>query len=259
MEALIPRDDLPDTLSVYQHGSVHPTQYKRVLPHYSKHGRPSFTPSQGVGMRPRSSAILNLPDPDTFVFSAHSTVARSAFTFRGECGRVVAKYPHPTCGAHRRSHHEGVVYHHFPSHLADHTPTPLDDVATNPPRVIPSGVGPKKGGKIKKVCRAIARAVKEAATASTLEAPPPRDACDRMGPRMVVVPPVVPKFFGYYIPAGVESLAGHPACGPEGRCATQWPAPIILMEDCGSPIELATMPEHPRYVLSLSLVSTVSL
>ncbi|RPD61825.1 hypothetical protein L227DRAFT_574304 [Lentinus tigrinus ALCF2SS1-6] len=168
------------------------------------------------------------------------------FTFRQEHGRVVAKFPHPTCGAHQRIHKEGMVYGAFPFHLSEYARLKVDDDDGQPAPVIPERSAPKKGGKLKQVCRAIGRAIKDAATSSTLEAPPPRDACDRMRPRMVTVPPIVPKFFGYYIPVEVPSLSCHPTCGPWGTCPIRWPQPILLMEDCGSPIDLGETPERYR-------------
>ena len=257
-EARLGVDDLPDVLDVFEHGSITPVRYKRVRPAFGRHGRPSFFPSQGMGMRPRSSAILHLPDPSTLVRSAHSSVARSAFTFRGECGRVVAKYPHPNCGSHSRIHREGIVYEAFPAGLGNFNRVAMRDVAIESSRVIPPPSVPRRGGKLRRACQAIARALKDVATASPLDAPRPGGESDRMATRKALIPPVVPKYFGYYIPANADALRGHPDCGPNGTCSTDWPLPIILMEDCGSPIELHQMNERHRYVSPLvRLISQV--
>ncbi|KAI0634601.1 hypothetical protein C8Q77DRAFT_1056000 [Trametes polyzona] len=54
--------------------------------------------------------------------------------------------------------------------------------------------------------------------------------------------PVVPRFYGLYVPvdaAGRMLYGTHPECDGyvHADCKVEWPSPILLMEDCGVPID----------------------
>ncbi|KAM5546094.1 hypothetical protein V8D89_000220 [Ganoderma adspersum] len=56
----------------------------------------------------------------------------------------------------------------------------------------------------------------------------------------VPVGAIAPKFFGYYLPIdadGMPSKASHPKCSEERPCDVEWASPILLMEECGSPVK----------------------
>ncbi|KAI1792708.1 hypothetical protein LXA43DRAFT_1180799 [Ganoderma leucocontextum] len=56
----------------------------------------------------------------------------------------------------------------------------------------------------------------------------------------VPVGAIAPKFFGYYLPVNDEGKPmrkRHPSCTEERPCNVQWASPILLMEECGSPVE----------------------
>ncbi|RPD76546.1 hypothetical protein L226DRAFT_611892 [Lentinus tigrinus ALCF2SS1-7] len=53
-------------------------------------------------------------------------------------------------------------------------------------------------------------------------------------------PPVVPRFYGYYLPIGDDDTLicnTHSKCKEDGKCEVDWPSRILLVEECGTPIE----------------------
>ncbi|KAI0761349.1 hypothetical protein BD413DRAFT_486168 [Trametes elegans] len=51
---------------------------------------------------------------------------------------------------------------------------------------------------------------------------------------------VVPKFFGYYLPVNERGDVldnHHDNCSEDNPCDVDWPSPILLMEECGNPVE----------------------
>ncbi|KAI0329811.1 hypothetical protein GY45DRAFT_841765 [Cubamyces sp. BRFM 1775] len=51
---------------------------------------------------------------------------------------------------------------------------------------------------------------------------------------------IVPKFFGYYLPIdedGDMAEVHHPNCDERNPCTVNVPSPILLMEECGTPVE----------------------
>ncbi|PIL28838.1 hypothetical protein GSI_08883 [Ganoderma sinense ZZ0214-1] len=56
----------------------------------------------------------------------------------------------------------------------------------------------------------------------------------------VPVGAIAPKFFGYYLPVDADGLpmkGYHPECTEERPCDVKWASPILLMEECGNPVE----------------------
>ena len=56
----------------------------------------------------------------------------------------------------------------------------------------------------------------------------------------VPVGAIAPKFFGYYLPVdadGKVSKGSHPKCSEERPCDVEWASPILLVEECGSPVK----------------------
>ncbi|KAH9848142.1 hypothetical protein C2E23DRAFT_740262 [Lenzites betulinus] len=61
----------------------------------------------------------------------------------------------------------------------------------------------------------------------------------------------LPQFYGLYVPVdaqGRRMCGEHPDCDGylNADCAVEWPSPILLMEDCGVPIEVAGMDQAQR-------------
>ncbi|KAH9903248.1 hypothetical protein C8Q73DRAFT_633651 [Cubamyces lactineus] len=51
---------------------------------------------------------------------------------------------------------------------------------------------------------------------------------------------IVPKFFGYYLPIDADgdmAEVHHPKCDERKPCTVNVPSPILLMEECGTPVE----------------------
>ncbi|KAI9060027.1 hypothetical protein FKP32DRAFT_1578835 [Trametes sanguinea] len=51
---------------------------------------------------------------------------------------------------------------------------------------------------------------------------------------------IVPKFYGYYVPVdedGNMQDRHHDNCDETDPCRVDWPSPILLMEECGNPVE----------------------
>ncbi|KAI0704180.1 hypothetical protein C8T65DRAFT_741144 [Cerioporus squamosus] len=56
----------------------------------------------------------------------------------------------------------------------------------------------------------------------------------------VPVSAIAPKFYGYHLPVddkGKVQLNEHKTCSEEHPCRVEWPSPILLMEECGNPVE----------------------
>ena len=70
---------------------------------------------------------------------------------------------------------------------------------------------------------------------------------------------VVPNFYGFYVPVDskgrrLDCRARHTACDGylQAGCAVDWPSPILLMEDCGMPVELQGMKKAERSAIYLT-------
>ncbi|KAI0752590.1 hypothetical protein C8Q80DRAFT_1147148 [Daedaleopsis nitida] len=64
---------------------------------------------------------------------------------------------------------------------------------------------------------------------------------------------IVPKFYGYYLPVdekGQVRKTQHTSCSEDHPCKVEWPSPILLMEECGKPVEPAKFTADQRYVRS---------
>ncbi|KAH9903253.1 hypothetical protein C8Q73DRAFT_45000 [Cubamyces lactineus] len=64
-----------------------------------------------------------------------------------------------------------------------------------------------------------------------------------------VFPALVPKFFGFYAPAaenGSPIYREHSNCGRDDTCQTTWPTHILLLEECGKPIDPHSMSREER-------------
>ncbi|RPD68065.1 hypothetical protein L226DRAFT_541062 [Lentinus tigrinus ALCF2SS1-7] len=62
-------------------------------------------------------------------------------------------------------------------------------------------------------------------------------------------PAIVPKFYGYYgaVEADGSLYDGrHRHCDEDDECLVSWPTRILLVEECGSPIEPRDLPRNER-------------
>ncbi|RPD64347.1 hypothetical protein L227DRAFT_325989 [Lentinus tigrinus ALCF2SS1-6] len=153
----------------------------------------------------------------------HSTVFRAPFVLELDRGSgavsrvsVAVKTTSAECGAHYMLHQEAVMYSTFPADLMD---------ANGPDS--PSGIraaAPEAQEDMPADDVALAK-TDQRNVASTEENRPP---------------PVVPRFYGYYLPIGDDDTLicnTHSKCKEDGKCEVDWPSRILLVEECGTPIE----------------------
>ena len=71
----------------------------------------------------------------------------------------------------------------------------------------------------------------------------------------VPVGAIVPKFFGFYEPVTDPARRSgvHRGCSENRPCSVDWMSPILLMEECGEPVEPRKFTADQRYVPLLSL------
>ncbi|KAI1792710.1 hypothetical protein LXA43DRAFT_1073628 [Ganoderma leucocontextum] len=275
----IPADELPDDIIVHDaHDLPYPVRYVRVTPLAKgprQYAVPARDPAETSPLR-RVAQVHLANDNHISTSNAHSTVFRAPLALPVAAGsevatrvRVVAKTPAPACGSHRQLHQEARMYHAFPRELAERsTRNRLDGSlqqcevrrSQQSPRPVTGSAGPegcspgvqKRKTSWREQLSKFKRKPKKSEVEKRLEvearaAKPllPRDADQvPLGPlKSLDVPPVVPKFFGYYLllkPDGrvfFELSEAHGECGEDGTCGVAWPPAILLIEDCGDPIQ----------------------
>ncbi|KAL7284759.1 hypothetical protein ACG7TL_002066 [Trametes sanguinea] len=90
------------------------------------------------------------------------------------------------------------------------------------------------------------------AAAPPVSATKPAPASSTTVQRTEVMPAVVPKFFGFYVPVlpnGEVFRESHErSCGRynDATCSVDWPTPILLVEECGTPIDPWYMEREQR-------------
>ncbi|TBU30409.1 hypothetical protein BD311DRAFT_659140 [Dichomitus squalens] len=65
----------------------------------------------------------------------------------------------------------------------------------------------------------------------------------------VPVGAITPKFFGFYLPVDKEGkfmMKRHAGCSEDEPHAVEWASPILLMEECGTPVEPAEFTADQR-------------
>ncbi|KAH9924993.1 uncharacterized protein BXZ73DRAFT_79122 [Epithele typhae] len=184
--------------------------------------------------------------------------------------RVVAKTPGPACSAHAQLAREARLYDALPARLTERH-TVLLNGAREPVAIVEHERGSQMvlEEDVVLVERHTARALlRRAATQkerAAAEAPPQKGLRKMLsglvrrgkagraavegkaavpgvpeGHTTFAFGAVAPKFFGYYLPLKQDGeiwWETHPGCTVEGGCEVRWPAPILLMEDCGEPVE----------------------
>ena len=66
----------------------------------------------------------------------------------------------------------------------------------------------------------------------------------------VPVSAIAPKFYGYYLPVddkGNVKVNEHKNCSEDRPCTVEWPSPILLMEECGNPVQPSKFTADQRY------------
>ncbi|KAI0767601.1 hypothetical protein C8Q74DRAFT_1281204 [Fomes fomentarius] len=114
-------------------------------------------------------------------------------------------------------------------------------------------------GPVKKMLRSLMKKTfksKDASSAGENKPPPAQLRFSRGDLAQVEVPPTIPRFYGYYVPV----LEGHEDglfandCGPDGdHQAYDVPCPILLIEDCGDPVDPAGITKAQKMLLLMLL------
>ncbi|KAI0634604.1 hypothetical protein C8Q77DRAFT_1157399 [Trametes polyzona] len=213
METFVPLAQLPDELLVHDRDNI-----TGLCPHVDAGGRKAARYLLCLhGEKPswseaRSVAHLYLTKDNPLGTGHHGAVYSARLRLALEPGsqeqrtvRVAAKVVTVgTCGAHEMLRREAEIYGIFPKHLSDTT------------------VAKRKEDSEDGLPTATAKEVD-------------RDT--------QTLPPVVPKYYGYYA-ALDEGFDGwlidmHPKCWEDSRCEVSWRTRILLIEECGVPIDVS--------------------
>ena len=224
------------------------------------------------------------------VFRAPLTLPLKAGSQVAKRVRVVAKTPAPDCGSHRQLHQEARMYHAFPrtlyeqhkqqEYVAKPVPVPdtaLDNASFDQASVLsssqssdepPIGEGSTATGRRKLSWREQFKLKRPNLSFNGRKSSAKGDEASAAKPSTSVpqnklvreltttdMSPVVPKFFGYYLllkPDGTLNFNTHNECDEDGTCEVAWPPAILLIEDCGNPIQPELFSDAQRYVISLS-------
>lgn len=256
LETFIPDTLLPDDLLVHDlhnitgmcdpaHPSI-PVRYVRVLPK---------SPDDTTGARnaylardpdkPVRIAHLYLRKMNRLGTGSHSTVYRAPLELRldpdsQERSRVsvAVKAAGNQCGAHAMLQEEARIYTAFPRRLMEESDGIVDESAVDasdvedecsdalqPPTATAEPAGERRPASVSMVMRLTH--YKEAT-----------DGLCRL-------PPIVPKFFGHYSPLdlvyGGTYFRYHEDCYRDSRCTVKWHTRLLLMEECGEPIDVDEM------------------
>lgn len=227
------------------HPSI-PVRYVRVLPK---------SPEDTTGARnaylardlekPVRVAHLYLMKMNRLGAESHSTVYRAPLSLRldpdsQERSRVsiAVKASGNQCGAHAMLQEEARIYTAFPRRLMEESEGIVDENAMD-------------AGNVEEGCS-------DAPEPPTLTAEPAGERLLKFIPMVVGLthseevidgsshlPPVVPKFFGHYSALDLvyreTYFRYHEDCYRDSRCTVKWHTRLLLMEECGEPIDVDDM------------------
>ncbi|RPD61824.1 hypothetical protein L226DRAFT_612198 [Lentinus tigrinus ALCF2SS1-7] len=246
LEKFVNLDHLPDILVVYDKGDItnrsagsRPVYYKRAYP----------KAENVVPGNPRRAALF-LDTANCIDKGRRSSVYQAPFIATlGPKGAprkhvlVAAKVANNTCRCHQLLRDEARGFSTFPDQFFDDT------------NASPWALGPEYAPLVEHLPAMRPRYLLSWAA--------------RMNPKPTpqeMVPPIAPRFYGYYVPIESEtstrSLArSHRNCEDfqNSNCdVSHWPKSIMLMEDCGRRINPGTLPLRHR-VQCLQLVERMHL
>ncbi|KAI0819903.1 hypothetical protein BC628DRAFT_1423425 [Trametes gibbosa] len=276
LQTFIPDPLLPDDLLIHDpdnltnasiRGGSKPIRYVRVYPIVTRSGR-TPGPNAYASRQPEDvvhTADLFLRKGNCMGEGHHSEVFRAPLTLRLDSGSearsrvsVAVKVASNHCGAHEMLRQEAKMYNAFPHHImedracsSDHTThggaSCADARASGPSACDGKSLGGEKG------C-----AAKSNAAASDIPAPsppPPPPPCSSVSVQKkpvevpgqpVLLPAIVPKFFGYYSPVNEDGTLNNDLLKhfeyrnsddtEDERCRVDWPTSVLLLEECGRPV-----------------------
>lgn len=236
LEQFVDMDDLPELLIVYDKSNItnraphgrkrEPLLFRRAYP---KIPPKSTSPRRG---------FLCLDDANAIASGRRATVHRAPLiaTLGAANGQqrkrvsVAVKTANPDCRSHHLLREEAKGYAAFPREFfTPSKPVPADGplpVRSSPPAMRPRGMFPGWG------------------VAMRPKSPEPER----------VDPPIAPRFYGFYVPVnpdGKSLVRCHSSCKDfaNSDCPVpNWAKSLLLMEDCGEPIDSLSMPYKHRCV-----------
>ncbi len=241
LEDFVDMDDLPELLMVYDKSNVtnraphgpkrEPLLFRRAYPKISYK---SASPRRG---------FLFLDDANAIASGRRSAVHRAPLVAtlgaaKGEQRKrvtVAVKTANANCRSHHLLRQEAKGYAAFPREFfTPSKPVPADGplpVRSSPPAMRPRGQFPGWG------------------VAMRPKSPEP----------VRVDPPLAPRFYGFYVPVspdGQSLVRCHSSCKDFGNSdcpVPSWAKSLLLMEDCGEPIDSLSMPCKHRYAYVLAI------
>ncbi|KAI0752595.1 hypothetical protein C8Q80DRAFT_464461 [Daedaleopsis nitida] len=280
LDRVIPDDLLPDDLLVYdvdnltnpaadhssqdQQKSDNPVRYVRILPKALPEHANAYAGRDPA--RPVQTAHLYLQRRNKLGSGHHSEVYRAPFSLpldpesqERSVVSVTVKTAHTKCGAHFMLNQEAETYDALPrSYMQDtYPPRPSPDlasVAAKPEDAMetdPQSAPPELDADLANCALpappAPVPAEGAAATGSTTGPEPEPEPEHDADPE----PAVVPKFYGYYAkvaPDGTLQNDSHGGyhCDEDGTCTVKWPTRILLLEECGVPVDPYFLPREHR-------------
>ncbi|RDX52431.1 hypothetical protein OH76DRAFT_1480561 [Lentinus brumalis] len=241
LDTFVNSDHLPDVLAIYDKGDITNVRSGgRNTPVYYRRAYPKS--ERSLTKDPRRAALF-LDKANCIESGRRSSVYHAPlFATLGPKGEsrksvvVAAKVANDTCRSHHLLREEAKGYASFPDQFFN---------ASDPH---PWAMGPD--------------------TPLVNHRPAMRPRCFPgwgvvMNPKsrapLVTVPPITPKFYGFYVPLNPETMHSlarrHRECEDfqNSDCdVPNWPKSILLMEDCGEHIDPVTMPsEHREQCLQL--------
>ncbi|KAI9060029.1 hypothetical protein FKP32DRAFT_1083589 [Trametes sanguinea] len=279
LDAFIPDSIFPEQLLVHDPHHITntpgraplqrdaPVTYVRIFPRRTN--TTASTDTSKIGGR---AAHLYLSGHNRLGIGHHSTVYRAPLELRLDPSSrarsrvsVAVKVAEPACGPHAMLWQEGRLYNTFPKVFMEDVVYTTDEgecekeegpaaeaqksaglgaeektenLEGDAGASAPASQAPQSGTS-EGSASASAKEETSANTPSSTSTPPE------------IIPAIVPKFFGFYapvLPTGEISKKTHAiSCGLNDRCEVNWPTPILLVEECGKPIELADWSWDQRY------------
>ncbi|KAH9848147.1 hypothetical protein C2E23DRAFT_889387 [Lenzites betulinus] len=260
LQTFIPDSIFPDDLLVHDPDGLtrafpraqsnKPLRYVRIYPYAAR-------PEPGDAVH---TADLYLRRRNQMGTGHHSRVIRAPLELRLDPGSdvrsrvsVAVKMAATHCGAHKMLRQEAALYNEFPRDIMEDSVSRADAEAA-----------------AKSACSdALSADDDSPATSSAAEvdapAPPLPLECTTPISRQpdegidepVLVPAIVPKFFGYYslvnedgelCDRSNERFIHHLCCDDDGTCyVPKWPTSILLLEECGREISKYLLSHEARY------------
>ncbi|KAI0366128.1 hypothetical protein BV20DRAFT_1055866 [Pilatotrama ljubarskyi] len=211
----------------------------------------------------------------------HSTVYRAPLTLRldpdsEETSRVsvAVKAAIGECGAHSMLRTEAKVYNAFPRHIMEDRfvtrsewiggaqDSDFDDEKSegegdedgsgcNDVNLLPAedsidpehcAQNPEECEQVAASAAAIGETFGDLTGSATAATQPPSAAPEgAVADEQMLLPAIVPKFFGYYSPlqedGTIHPLVHRRYCSENSVCSVDWPTSVLLLEECGTPVD----------------------